>query len=741
MGQLPFVHPGLATAALAAGLIPIAIHFLNRRRHRRVPWAAMSFLLAARRKSRRRIRFEQWLLMLARMAVIVLLGLSAARPYAPRSSLLPVAAARSHHVMIVDDSLSQCARESAGRTRFDFVREWMDRLMVSLPDGDAVSVITLSAPATSLIAEASFDRRFVRETLRGLGCTARVDDLSGGLAGAMKILRDSKTHPGNRFVYLISDLPRRSWTGRHPGETPAVVSAFQRLADALPDPARQLIIVRTASESAENLALTGLKAISSLVSVGVSVPIEVEVANVGSSAIRGRFLDVLRGSETIRRERLATLEAGAKVMIPFTVEFASPGAHIVEARLTPPPDALAEDDTRRLSVHVPDTLRVLLIDGEPGLTPLSGQCGFLSAALSPSGILGPAPSVSRSREERDSTPLTVRITSDAELIGEALAEIAVVALCNVQRLSEDQWRLLGSFVSRGGGLLIFAGDLLSPENYNRFGFAEGQGPLPGTFLRAAEGEVTGASADPLGFKLDAVPHSLVKEFADQPLSGLFVARVMRYLPFVPDPIRGEIILRYTNDQSAIVVGKHGSGRVVVCTTTANMSWTNLPAKGDYVSLMLTIVSHLTPDRDVARNLTVGQTLREPVTAAQASLPMQVTTSDGKTAEPSIEPQGDGLAVRFGPLQQPGVVRLAMGTEMRDFAVNTDPSESDLPSIDAAAFAAVVRRPHRFILPNEVEMAAMASPQASELARIGFFIVLGLLVVELLLAARFGRQRG
>ena len=42
---VPFIHPALAGAALATGLIPVLIHLINRRRHRRVSWAAMSFLL------------------------------------------------------------------------------------------------------------------------------------------------------------------------------------------------------------------------------------------------------------------------------------------------------------------------------------------------------------------------------------------------------------------------------------------------------------------------------------------------------------------------------------------------------------------------------------------------------------------------------------------------------------------------------------------------------------------------
>src|SRR5205823_3146925 len=62
----------LATAALAAS-IPVIIHLLNRKRFRVVPWAAMRFLLAAQKRTVRKLRVEQWLLLAIRTLLILLL--------------------------------------------------------------------------------------------------------------------------------------------------------------------------------------------------------------------------------------------------------------------------------------------------------------------------------------------------------------------------------------------------------------------------------------------------------------------------------------------------------------------------------------------------------------------------------------------------------------------------------------------------------------------------------------------
>src|SRR5437868_11773813 len=69
-----FSTPLAALATLAgAAAVPVVIHLLNRRRYRVVDWAAMRFLLAARRQNVRRLRLEQLLLLVVRTLLVVLL--------------------------------------------------------------------------------------------------------------------------------------------------------------------------------------------------------------------------------------------------------------------------------------------------------------------------------------------------------------------------------------------------------------------------------------------------------------------------------------------------------------------------------------------------------------------------------------------------------------------------------------------------------------------------------------------
>ena len=74
MFGLAFLNPGLLWA-LPLAAVPIVIHILNRRRFKRVPWAAMEFLLKAMKRNRKRLRMEQWLVLLLRTLAVLLLAL------------------------------------------------------------------------------------------------------------------------------------------------------------------------------------------------------------------------------------------------------------------------------------------------------------------------------------------------------------------------------------------------------------------------------------------------------------------------------------------------------------------------------------------------------------------------------------------------------------------------------------------------------------------------------------------
>src|SRR5712691_8045282 len=121
-----FLTPLTALATLAgATSIPIIIHLLNRKRYRVVPWAAMRFLLAAQKRTVRKLRIEQWLLLAIRTLLILLLILAMVsvmpwlepfwnRVFPGGVGPTVMKSGRTHRIIVVDGSFSMSRKHDDG---------------------------------------------------------------------------------------------------------------------------------------------------------------------------------------------------------------------------------------------------------------------------------------------------------------------------------------------------------------------------------------------------------------------------------------------------------------------------------------------------------------------------------------------------------------------------------------------------------------------------------------------------
>ena len=137
MLAVTFLAPG-SLLLLGAAAVPLIIHFLARRQWRVVRWAAMEFLLRAMRRQRRRLRFENLLLLALRVGAIVCLALAAGRP-AGEEDLLPAAAPQRHGVIVALDASYSMLYQDAGRSVLDRGRELAKSLLAKLGSGERSS--------------------------------------------------------------------------------------------------------------------------------------------------------------------------------------------------------------------------------------------------------------------------------------------------------------------------------------------------------------------------------------------------------------------------------------------------------------------------------------------------------------------------------------------------------------------------------------------------------------------------
>jgi len=145
-----------------AGAIPVIIHIINRNRFRRIRWGAMHLIEQILRRRRRRLKIEQILLLLVRIAIPVLLALCMARPVLTGIEALR-GRAKTSLLILLDNSYSMNAFSAAG-SHFTQAKTQINTIVNALPRGSEVTVAWMSGRASSQLGP-TFDKARLRGML------------------------------------------------------------------------------------------------------------------------------------------------------------------------------------------------------------------------------------------------------------------------------------------------------------------------------------------------------------------------------------------------------------------------------------------------------------------------------------------------------------------------------------------------------------------------------------------------
>ncbi len=139
-----FLHGGFLLVGLASTALPLLIHLLLRRRRAPIEWAAMALLQEAIRRTNKRLRVEQLLLLSLRILVMVLVGAALAVPFFGNSST--ASSTRRLVVLVLDESVTAGLRVG-NKTELQALVSEGTRTVRELDQGDRVALLYASQPA------------------------------------------------------------------------------------------------------------------------------------------------------------------------------------------------------------------------------------------------------------------------------------------------------------------------------------------------------------------------------------------------------------------------------------------------------------------------------------------------------------------------------------------------------------------------------------------------------------------
>ncbi len=147
----------------------------------------------------------------------------------------------------------------------------------------------------------------------------------------------------------------------------------------------------------------------------------------------------------------------------------------------------------------------------------------------------------------------MEVVSESQLSRRDLAPYDAVVLCNVAQFTQPEATALDDFLKQGGGVVIFGGDQVIADNYNRLLYAGGKGFLPAS-VGATIGDPSkkeGFSFNPLGYR-----HPIVSEFQDQSdpvIAGLAQTITYQYQKLtLPKGSAAQVALEFSTHDPAII---------------------------------------------------------------------------------------------------------------------------------------------------------------------------------------------
>ncbi|WP_372369269.1 BatA domain-containing protein [Candidatus Uabimicrobium sp. HlEnr_7] len=750
--NLHFIHANVLYFA-AAGMIPIIIHLIFRKRYKKIQWAAMKFLLAAYKKNKRSLLVENLLLLLIRILIIILLVLMFARPTANESFLSKgFTRLTDHYIVLLDNSFSMSVRDG-NTSPFERAKDHIRKIIKNAKSGDSVTLTTLNEQPKVIDAfhEVSpAEKGTIIQQMESIKPSEMGTDVINSTNVLLKLIESPEyTKYKNKKVFILTDLQRKPWTEACKNH------GFLEVLEKIGDRTQLTMVDVGITSDPANLTVQSIET-DGVIGVGGLTRFVATIRNNSSKNAEGIAVNffVRSGEKPITKEKTGkqgteyiSISAGEQQRIPFFYNFARMGSHSITVDLTG--DNLIADNEKHLIVKVVKSIRVLVIDGDGKEEAFESETDHLMAAIG----------------QTDDNIIQAKAVGIGNLSSNTkFKDYDVIILANLQTFDDERrFEELQEFVRKGGGLFIWLGDKVPVEYYNTEFYGDGLGILPGKL----DGNPIGKASDKedkTTFKLDEVKkdHKVLKYFVNNKdlLEDFRNYFTYKFFPVKidPDDENVSVIAAFDHPQKypALIERIYGRGKIILSTTTADKQWNNLHSdRFGYVFLIMIheFIQYLVSPPVDENNIFVGTPIVKKfpyyigedaeVTAPQKSPIKKGIYASDKGGPPYKVEYTDTLKsgvyhLKFNiPEQVMKEQEILETTEL--FAVNVNPEEGNIHRLSQNEILAMLDGIKISFKTNVKEKNSLMGPLSdSEYWKPILLLILLLSLMETFMAMWFGR---
>lgn len=627
--------PLWGTLAALGISIPIVLHILNKARPKKVNWAAMELLQKTTQQQSKKIKLEDWLLMVLRCLTFLLVALAMMRLVFVNSSDLFSGASREL-ILVIDSSYSM--NHGQYESRFDLAKKKAMKIVNSLPSGSKISLVTIGDEPEVLIrhkdpSEISLERYFAALEAKPEGF---------GLEVSLSVLDEllDESNSANREVIFLTDAQKRSWCENSESTIEKIAELNQKASISL---------LPLGDESYENLALSDFHMTSGACRSGGFINLSAKIINHGES-LATASIELFHNSNIVDVTSVSSLQPKEERLLRFGVQLESSGPNKFQLSLES--DNLEDDNSAYLAIDVPDKLKVLIVEGSPG----AGRYLELATQLERSGY---------------AEGLICTVSLASLVSAEQIEKNDVIVLADVGDLDEENIKILDEKVRNGAGLLVYAGvnmDAFSAEQIiGRLVTMDWEKRVSPEDGRDHQIRVSPQS-DQLGLEL----RRLEAEILDCKVNGFHQ---------VQTAADSKILLELDNGNPLLFIQEVERGKLAIFTTGADREWSSLPLNPAGPILFHLLLQELsTGDRQ--KSLRIGESARVEIRSNRLGAEPKLIGPSGEVSVPVRQEARESnkyIELLLSKTEIPGFHELQFG-DNNDFevlAANLNAGESDL----------------------------------------------------------------
>jgi hypothetical protein len=628
-------------AGLAAAVVPLLIHLLNRRKVKTVEFSSVMFLRDLRKSRMRRLELRRWLLLAVRTLLITSAVLAFARPALQGNSFAGLGGrARTSAVIALDQSASM-AMETPNGTAAERAQRRVREIGALFGEGDEVTGLLYSdddSPQTDppTAAVGPLIERLANSEV-GFGATdatAALKAANTALAGASNL---------NREIFLISDRRREGFT-RSPLDN----------ADVTSDRATVYLIDVADDEESFDLGVTGVELANQLLEPHSPFTVTATVKNHTARPVDRLLASLFIDGRRIAQEEVSVAPEGTAT-VALSGSIGESGVHAGFIEISP--DDNPRDNRRHFAVSIPDQIRVLLVSDYP--------MGRRVAALA----LAPQPGAT--------ARLIIDEIDSPELVRKNLFDYDAVLITDWRAPERLVCEQIQRFVRSGGGVFMAPAFDADTTAWNTL--------VASPHFRLRLGPLPNAPSNERFFIWDRIDwnHPIWSVYRDVPADRIPEIRWFSIFRTEGQSTAGAIV-DFSGGRPALSEARIESGKWLVSWSPLNPPYTDLPLRSLFVPFMNRLVEYLAADLSERRgDFLVGEpVVREPSRAITANATLEISRPDGSLARPGLESVGTRTRITYDDADAPGVYTItANGKPIDAFSVNVDPKEMDAALIE------------------------------------------------------------